>query len=178
MEHDLSVIPKFCMRPSLAVTGVALLALSGAGCGFHLRGAVEIPPTLNPMYVQAPAGSPVRAAIDQRLQGSQVRLTNSPKDARITLRIASEARGSRVAAVDQSGKILATELHLRVTFDAVDAKGKQLVPQNTLDLVRTYNNPDVEVLGKQLESDLIYEDMSQDAADRILFRLKAALTKS
>jgi LPS-assembly lipoprotein len=41
--------------------------------------------------------------------------------------------------------------------------------------VRTYENPDVEVLGKQLEADLIYEDLAQDAADRILARLRAKL---
>lgn len=167
-----------CNRHRLSVAAiVAFLFLALAGCGFHLRGVTTIPPSLNPMYIQAPAGSPIRAALVERLQGSQVRLASGAKDARITLRISSESRSSRVAAVDRSGKVLAYELHLRVTFDAVDAKGRQLVPRNTVDLVRTYNNPDVEVLGKQLESNLIYEDLAQDAADRILFRLQAALSK-
>jgi LPS-assembly lipoprotein len=34
----------------------------------------------------------------------------------------------------------------------------------------------VEVLGKQLEEELIYEDFATDAADRILMRLRAVLT--
>jgi LPS-assembly lipoprotein len=34
----------------------------------------------------------------------------------------------------------------------------------------------VEVLGKQLEEELIYEDFARDAADRILMRLRVTLT--
>jgi LPS-assembly lipoprotein len=165
-------------RRLLAGGLLAGLLLALAGCGFHLRGTAPVPPALNPMYIQAPGGSPVRAALVERLQGSSVRLAESPKDARIRLRITGEARTARVAAIDRNGKVLAYELHLRVVFDAVNAAGKQIVPQNTLDEVQTYNNPDVEVLGKQLEAELIYEDLARDAADRILFRLQAALSKS
>lgn len=154
---------------------LAALVLGLSACGFHLRGAVEIPPGLNPMFIQASGGSPVRAAILQRLEIAAVRQAANPQDARIVIRIGGESRSARVAAVDRDGKVLASELHFGVTFDAVEPDGKVMVPQQTLDLVRTYENPDVEVLGKQLESDLIYEDLAQDAADRILDRLRARL---
>lgn len=157
---------------SVLVALVALAILTG--CGFKLRGTVEIPPELNPMYVQG-GGETLRAAILQRLEFSDVRLASGHQDARVVIRIKGESRGSRVAAVDRGGKVIASELHYRVTFDAVvPGGGKQVSPQ-TLDLVRTYNNPDVEVLGKQLEADLIYEDLAEDAADRILERLRAVL---
>jgi LPS-assembly lipoprotein len=81
-----------------------------------------------------------------------------------------------VAAVDSSGKVLAYELHYLVRFDAVGPDGSQRCPAQTLDLVRTFDNPDVEVLGKQLEEELIYQDFATDAADRILMRLRAVLT--
>ncbi|MCF8003337.1 MAG: hypothetical protein K9L32_03865, partial [Chromatiaceae bacterium] len=43
-------------------------------------------------------------------------------------------------------------------------------------LERTFDdNPDVAVLGKQLESDIIYQDMADDAADQVLLRLRAAV---
>jgi LPS-assembly lipoprotein len=151
-------------------------AVSGPlGCGFRLRGAVEIPPQLNPMYVESRGASGVRQAIWDRLTFSQVSLAPTAKDARVVLRILGESRRSRVAAVDRDGKVVASELFLTVTFDAIDGEGKPLVEAQTLDLSRTYRNPDVEVLGKQLEAQLIYEDLTQDAADRILDRLRAAL---
>lgn len=155
---------------------LTMLTLTLGACGFHLRGAVEIPPALEPIYIQAPAGSPVGAAILQRLEIAGARQAASPKDARTLIRIGGESRSARTLAVDRNGKVLASELHYRVTFDAAGADGKVMVQQQALDLVRTYDNPDVEVLGKQLESDLIYEDLAQDAADRILDRLRARLT--
>lgn len=162
-------------RDFFAITVFLATVLLTSSCGFKLRGQVEIPPEINPMFIQSPGESPVGSAIVERLQGSQVRLAARPQDARVIVRIASESRGSRVAAVDRDGKALAYELHYQVSFDAVAPDGKELVPLQTLDVVRSQDNPDVEVLGKQLEADLIYEDLIRDAANRILNRLRAVL---
>lgn len=136
---------------------------------------MEIPPALTPMFIQAPGGSPVRTAIEDQLSGSTVKLASSAAQAKLILRILSEGRSSWVAAVDASGKALAYELHYQVRFDAVAPDGQQKVPPQTLDLVRNFDNPDVEVLGKQLEEEMIYNDFAVDAADRVLMRLRAVL---
>jgi len=154
---------------------VLAVLLSAGACGFKLRGVVEIPPGLNPMYIEAASGSAVRGALVERLSGSQVQLAANPQDARVIIRIQNESRSERVAAVDRGGKALASELHYQVVFDAVAPDGTELVPQQALDLVRTYDNPDVEVLGKEIEANLIYEDLIQDAAGRILSRMRAVL---
>jgi len=161
-------------RLTLFLILVALLATSA--CGFKLRGQVEIPPELNPLYIESSQGSAVREAIVQQLQGSRVRLAATRQDARVILRIGKEAYSSRVIAVDRDGKALASELYYRVSFDAVSGDGRQLVPQQTIDVVRSYENPDVEVLGKQSEAELIYAEIFSDAAGRILDRLRAILS--
>jgi LPS-assembly lipoprotein len=103
-------------------------------------------------------------------------MTPTPSDAGMLLRILDESRSSRVVAVDQDGKALAYQLTYRVLFDARSGTGKVLVPPQTLLLDRTFDdNPDVAVLGKELESDIIYQDMASDAADQVLLRLRAAL---
>ena len=153
------------------------LALSLSGCGFKLRGEVEIPPDLNPMFIQAGGGSPVAQAIRDRLRGTQVRLAASAKEAKLIVRILSEQRSSRVVAVDRSGKVLSYELHYRLAFDAIGADGQGRLPRQDIDLVRGFDNPDTEVLGKQLEGELIYQDLIDDAAERVLIRLRAALIK-
>jgi LPS-assembly lipoprotein len=163
-------------RIFLAMTVILIGILLTSACGFKLRGQVEIPPELNPMSIQTQRGSPVRDALVEQLQGSQVQLAERPQDARVIIRLSNEARGSRVVAVDRNGKALAYELHYQVSFDAVAPDGKQLLPSQTIDVARTQNNPNVDVLGEQLESDLIYEDMIRDAANRILGRLRAGLS--
>ena len=158
----------------LLVLASILVALGG--CGFHLRGAVEIPADLTPIYIQAAPGSPVRHAIVDQLSGGATQVVTEPGTAGLLLRILSENQFSRVAAVDASGKVLAFELHYLVRYDAVGKDGKELASPQTVELVRTFDNPDVEVLGKQLEEQMIYEDFATDAADRILMRLRAVLT--
>ena len=153
----------------------ALPALGLAGCGFHLRGNLAIPPELSPLYIQAPGGSPVKKSIEDQLSGSKLDLAPSAAKAKLTLRIQSETRSSRVVATGSAGKVLAYELHFVVAYDAVTADGKLKVPKQRLDLTRTFDNPDVEVLGKQLEEEQIYQEFAVDAADRILMRLRAAL---
>lgn len=154
---------------------VLLLAATLAGCGFQLRGTAEIPPDLAPIYVQAAEGSAVRTALERRLELNSGALTRNAAEARLLVRVLGESRSTRVAAVDRGGKVIAQELHLRVRFDAANPDGSERLAAQSLDLVRTFENPDVEVLGKQQEADLIYEDLVDDAADRILLRLRATL---
>jgi LPS-assembly lipoprotein len=154
---------------------LALVCLSQLGCGFRLRGAVEIPAELNPIHIQA-VGSPVGQALLDQLAGSDVVVTQTAADAKLILRILGEGRSSRVVAVDSAGRVLAYELHYLVRYDAVMADGTQMLAPQLLDLTRTFDNPDVEVLGKQLEEELIYQDFARDAADRILMRLRVTLT--
>jgi len=163
-----------CTRLAAGLMLLTLLATSA--CGFKLRGQVEVPPELNPLYIQAGQGSSLVNVVGQQLKGSQVRLAAGAGDARVILRITDEQRSSRVIAVDRGGKALASNLFYSVTFDAVTSEGKQLVPRQTIEVMRTYENPDVEVLGKQSEAELIYKDMSVEAATRIMDRLRVALS--
>jgi LPS-assembly lipoprotein len=78
--------------------------------------------------------------------------------------------------VDRNGKALAYMLTYWVRFAAEDRDGRQLIAPTDLTLERTFDdNPDVAVLGKQEEADMIYADMAEDAADQLLLRLRAAL---
>lgn len=157
-----------------AIPGLALLA----GCGFHLRGTLDVPAELSPLYIQAAGGSPVKKAIEDQLSGGKLALAPSAGKAKLTLRILSETSSSRVVATGSAGKVLASELRYVVAYDAVGADGQQRVPKQVLDLTRTFDNPDVEVLGKQLEEAQIYQEFAVDAADRILLRLRAVLRAS
>ncbi|MCF7985870.1 MAG: hypothetical protein K9L70_15820 [Thiohalocapsa sp.] len=160
--------------PSVALVLLLFLPLALGGCGFQLRGGVDIPPDLTPLYIQS--GGLVGEAIEARLQGSEVGISPTPADAGMILRVLSENRSSRVVAVDREGKALAFELSFRVRFDAQAGDGRQLLAPQTLTLDRTFDdNPNVAVLGKELESDIIYRDMANDAADQVLLRLRAGL---
>lgn len=167
-------------RPLRGLGIFALAAVVGsvlmAGCGFELRGTTEIPAELGPILIAAQDGTATGGALLQRLRGSGVPITNDRQEARMTLRVLREGRSSRVVAVDRNGKVLAYELGFETTFDAVGTEGEALLAPQTVSLQRTLDNPDIEVLGKQEETELIYQDMEREAAELVLLRLRAALS--
>ena len=171
----LSRLPRPPRLPRLLVLSLSLLLLSA--CGFHLRGAVDIPPTLLPVYVEAGGGSLVGNQLRDQFQLSAIPQAPSAWEARAIVRILSESRRSRVGALDRNGKIIATEIFLDVRFDAREAGGKELVAPQRLELSRSFEDADVEVLGKQLEAEIIYTDMARDATQQILAMLRAALPR-
>lgn len=154
---------------------VIATALVVGACGFQLRGTDMLPPELNPLLIEGGGATALGRALIARIPGSQIRLTEDPAEAQVRIRVLDEGRGSRVVAVDRQGKVLAYELRFRATFEALGADGQVLVPPQSIDLVRTFDDPDIEVLGKQEEAEMIFADLHDDAADRVLLRLRAAL---
>ncbi len=156
---------------------VAITLLFTSGCGFQLRGPLDISTDYSPVFIQS--GGAVGAVIEERLRDSGLALTRTPTQAGLILRVLRQERSSRIVAVDRAGKALAYELTYAVTFDALGEQGRVLLTPQALSAVRTFDdNPDVAVLGKQLESEIIYQDMVADVAERMLLRLRAALTSN
>lgn len=162
-------------KQALLSLPIILLTVLISGCGFQLRSATEVPPELSPVFIQAPLGSRTAAALVSALRSSQVEFAADAGQASTLIRILDEREDSRVLAVNSQGKIIGTELQLRVTFDAVARDRSVLAQSQSIDLAREYVNPEVEVIGKVEEAQLIRSDMVQDMADRILHRLKAQI---
>lgn len=157
-------------RPALLLLCCCAALL--AACGWQLRGSVDLPPELSPVFVGG--GGAVGRSIDSRLSGGGVPMTATPASAGLQIRVLSENRSSRVVAVDQDGKALAYELLYRVRFAVSDGQGQELITPQELRLERTFDdNPDVSVLGKNLEQDIIYQELADDIADQVILRLRA-----
>ena len=158
-------------------TGLLLLGLvlMLQGCGFHLRGTYQVPPNLTPAYVEAPEASLLAQELNQALRDAGVELTAGPSGAKARIRILGEKYNTRVLSVDGQGKVVEYELSYRLDFDVLDSAGKELVPRQQIDVVQSLVNPDIEVLGKQQEEELLRQDMRQDMVGRMLQRMRAHL---
>lgn len=156
--------------------GTSLLIITTllTSCGFHLRGSHDIPASASPLHIQS-GGQNLRANIRRILLASEIEVTESKDEANLILRILTESRDTRTLSVDDRGKIIESELHYRVKFDSVDNAGNSKVAEQTVDLIRSILNTDIEVLGKQEETNMLNADMELDMADRIIFRLRAQL---
>jgi LPS-assembly lipoprotein len=127
------------------------------------------------VFVHTHQGARIGGPLTQELRIRGASVAGSAAQAKAVIRILGEEDDNRVAAVNSQGKVIGIELLYRVDFDAVRSNGEQMVERQSIELAREYINPEVEVLGKAEEADLIRRDMVQDMADRIVRRLAAQL---
>lgn len=160
----------------LLVLGAIVLPLLMSACGFHLRGAVSVPETLQPIHVVGGGRTAVGGLLVERLDVSGTRLTSDARAARVRIEILNESRSSRVAAVDRNGKVLAYELRYQFQFVARGDDGEELIAPQTISVTRTLDNPNIEVLGKQAETEMVFDDMQRESVEILLARLSASLT--
>jgi LPS-assembly lipoprotein len=149
---------------------LVLAAATLAGCGFHLRGAVELPfPTL---YVNVSNVSQFGNELKRALRASDVHLTDTAKEAAATLSILSELRERHILSLGGQGRVREYELRYRVAYQVTNAKGV-IAPPTEIVLRRDISFNDAEVLGKEAEEALLYRDMQLDAVQQLLRRLEA-----
>ena len=154
---------------------VLILSLVVGGCGFHLRGKLDLPPEFLPVGVVSPPGSLVAPALRAQLTAAGVPQTAEVDAAGMVIRIFHEQDDRRVVAVNQAGKVVASELRLRVDYQVRTRDDRALVPRTRLDLAREQVNPEIEVLGKAEEAALMRRDLVADMADRILQQVRVRL---
>ena len=146
------------------------LSTTLAACGFHLRGAVNLPfPSL---YVNVSNASQFGHELKRALRASDVRLTDNPKDAAATLSILSELREREILSLGGQGRVREYQLRYRVAYQVTDPK-RVITPPTQIVLKRDISFNDADVLAKESEEALLYRDMQLDAVQQLLRRLEA-----
>lgn len=162
------------MQISRRILYLAACVLFLAGCGFHLRGAVRLPPVMAVTYIQAPNPySRLVTDLRQALTGNGVKVTGQRPAATGVLNILGESASSRQIVVSASGQIREMELNYTVNFQLQDAKGAVLLRPQTLTLRRSFTFNVADVLGVGAQQDLLQRAMQRDIVQLMLLRLQA-----
>ena len=157
--------------PSLIL---ALSVAAAGGCGYQLRGGVSLPPALDVIHVAGPAG--IGAALTQMLESGGAGVRPGRESAKAVLRLSRERFSRRVLAADPgTGKEREIELAYSVTFRVTGGDGEELMPEQTVSLLRDYVADADAVLGKSREEGVLREEMRRDAAGQIVRRVATAL---
>lgn len=156
----------FCV----ALTAAMFALLSG--CGFHLRGDVALPSSMEPLSIQADVRSGLGRELRRALRQSQVRLASTTKTAGAVLLLEREQTGRRVLSVDAGGKVREYELSHTAVFRVRRPDGSELVPEQTLTVVRDYRFDPSEALSKAGEQEVLRREMERALAQAILRRLR------
>ncbi len=146
-------------------------AALAAGCGFQLRRMEGIP--FATLYIDAPPGNTVAQRIRQSLAKIKgTRLTASAGEAEAVLKIGPETRTKVILSLSGAGRVTEYRLGLRLSYTLTDREGLNWGEEENIELVRDMTYDDSQLLAKSAEEQLLYRDMEDNAALRILRRLQ------
>lgn len=149
-----------------------LVALLGA-CGFHLRGAAQLPPELSRTLITGVSPySGFAISLRQQLRANGIETVEDQQQATATLRITQNRTGRRVLSVDDDGKAREFELFTTLSFEVKGQDQNLLLENQTITLTRDFVFDQNDVLGKAAEAELLQEDIEQDIIRLMLYRLQ------
>ncbi|MDR2690553.1 MAG: LPS assembly lipoprotein LptE [Azoarcus sp.] len=150
---------------------IALIALTLAACGFHLRGPQPL--AFASVNISASPYSELGAALRRQvaLSGTTTVEEDAAK-AEVSLQILANERTREILSLTGAGKVREYELAQRIRFRLIRTNGgEELIIPTELLTRREYTFNDEEVLGKEQEEALLYRDMEADLVRQIMRRL-------
>ena len=150
---------------------VALIALSLlAGCGFHLRGQVDLP--FASAYVDSPADSPLTEPLKRSLRDAGKTVTDKREAAEVVIHLSQPSRQKSILSLSGAGKVAEYRLEYKVTMAALNARGEELLGNSEVQLVRDLTYDDKYILAKGYEEAMLFQAMEQDVLRTLLRRLR------
>lgn len=161
------------MKKVSLIAAVSLFAVL-AGCGFQLRGDVELPAAMAKTYIDYRASdADLRRSLARALSLSGATVVTSPEVASAVLRLHSAAVRRRVLAKDAAGRPREYEIEVTLRYDVIDPEGRQITPlqdvQRRSNLLLDPSDPltnagDVDYVVQSLREDAIWEMLRRIAA--------------
>ena len=170
----------FTTKQSYFLIAVVLIGLL-QGCGFKLRGSVELSSDMSPIYLQQNSVFELGREIKSLLISNKIDIVEDEKRSKAQLVLVNEAKTRRVLSVGSDGRAREYLLSYNVTFSikinsAEGVTGEQAAEDHALISRSLLFNPDA-VLAVANESEILYKDMRRAAARLILLKLQAKSTK-
>lgn len=140
-----------------------------SGCGFHLRGATELPFSriaLEGFAPRSPLGEELRHALSQSAE-----VVASPAQAQVVLFALSDRRERSVVASTTAGQVRELTLRVRFEFKLATPGGRALIPPTELVLSRDMSYTETFALGKEYEEAQLMKAMQSDIVDQLMRRL-------
>ncbi|MEQ1741888.1 MAG: LPS assembly lipoprotein LptE [Candidatus Nitrotoga sp.] len=163
------------MRTNLLILPLLILTLLLGSCGFHLRGQGGFAFPFQTLFIQAPnVNAPLMLDLKRTVQLYGVKLVDTSENAQLTLHIVSETMSKQILSLSDAGRVREYQLNYRVSLRAYDSKQQEWVPADEIVLQRYLSYDNTQVLAKEMEETVLYQDMRTDAVQQILRRLSLA----
>jgi Rare lipoprotein B len=159
-----------------------LLALALAGCGFHLRDRLALPEDTPPVLVSSTTPfSELVTTLERNLRNAGATVASREevgrdRKARVArLEIVSERWGDLPIAIDNQGRAQEFSLRYATIFTFRMADGRELVPQQVVELSRDYVSPPQNATGTSTEREILADELRREMAASILRRIDSVV---
>lgn len=145
-----------------------------SSCGFHLRGAYQLPVAMQATFVDAPqSSSELSRALKRSLKASDVRLLDEASADAAILKIGKEQKTKRIVSVDSRGRAREYTLIYSISFSLKATAADFEIAEQSISIDRDFLFDTEDVLGNSREESKLYEEMQQDIVRLILLRLQS-----
>ena len=166
------------MHRQFRIVFTLFLAAVIAGCGFQLRGSNSNLP-YKTLYIALPETADVRIWLQRYISATgQTKIVDNATDAEAVFQQLQDGRIKTILSVNAQGRVTEFRLQLNYRFRLVDAKGRELVAPNEINLSRDISYSDSNILAKDLEEGLLWRDMNNDLVNQIVRRLSLIKPKN
>ena len=151
----------------------ALLAVTLAGCGYRLRGSAPVSQlAFESIYLDAPYGSPLERDLRTSIRSQRTaKLIDDPKAATVLLRVLDDKQERKVLTLNSQGQVREYSLTYRIRYEVADSKNNKLLPATEIALQTILSYSESQVLAKEQEEKLIFDDLRRDAVSQIMRQL-------
>lgn len=159
------------MLNKLIIAGLCLLI---AACGFQLRGAADLPASIQTLHIQ---GISMRDGLGlelkRTLRRNGINVVDDYMEGAAVLTFLRNRYERRVLSVGGNAKVSEYELILDVALQLTDSQQNKLIDNERFEARRDYQFDQEQVLGRDGEERLLRDEMDDQISQAILRRLAA-----
>ncbi|OZG72385.1 hypothetical protein BTA51_16790 [Hahella sp. CCB-MM4] len=158
--------------------GVLVSASIVSGCGFHLRGQVDLPDNLKQMALSCPQESSRDLCLNLKksLEQAGIQILDSTDDAAV-LSINDVKDQRRAVSIGNDAGVAEYEVTRSVKFSFTDAEGNPVIADGKTSQFQSYRFDETSVLGKDKEEEQIRKELNQLLAQDILNRVAVSASR-
>jgi LPS-assembly lipoprotein len=154
---------------------VALLT-SLAGCGFHLRGSIDLPPEWRSLQlVSASPNSELNRAMESAFERNGIQFRD-PDSAGYHLYLGLETFQRRNLTIGNDARAAEFELNMSTTLRVTDRAGVEIMPETEVNAHKVMTADPENITGKVEESLLLRQEMRQDLVQQLMRQLRFLAT--
>lgn len=159
------------VKLAATVLAVALLV----GCGFQLRGATQLPPSVGVVYIDTSDRFTVfYRQLTTAIRQENRRITRDSTAADAVIRILRDETGQRVLSVSARNVPREYDVFYTIRYSVL-VDGNEVLPPEQLTLTRDYTYDETQVLGKALEEETLRESLAADLVGLVTRRVSSLL---